>query len=198
MNLRNNLDYIKNEFSNDGQMLENTLKLERFYKKNRYIIWFFSILIIFGGISYVIYINYLENNAQKYSNIYTKLINDVNNKNLQEELKKGNKKLYDLFTLQQALKNGNINGFEELKNSKDAVISSLALYYLGSFNRDISILKQVDKYTLGDLSKLQQAFILINENKINDAKLLLGEIPEESNLGGFAKLLLHYMITKQQ
>ena len=112
-------------------------------------------------------------------------------------MKNGNKKLYDLFLLQQAFKNGNISDFEELKNSNNILISSLASYYIGSFERDISVLKGVDKYTLGDLSKLQQAFLLINENKINDAKLVLGEIPQESNLGEFAKLLTHYMITKQ-
>ncbi len=197
LSIKNNLDYIKSEFSNDSQLLENTLKLERFYKKYKYIIWTFFVVVILGGISYLIYIKHTEQNAQKYSVVYTQLKDDANNSNLRDELKNGNKKLYDLFLLQQAFKNGNISDFEELKNSNNILISSLASYYIGSFERDISVLKGVDKYTLGDLSKLQQAFLLINENKINDAKLVLGEIPQESNLGEFAKLLTHYMITKQ-
>ena len=197
LSIKNNLDYIKSEFSNDSQLLENTLKLERFYKKYKYIIWTFFVVVILGGISYLIYIKHIEQNAQKYSVVYTQLKDDANNSNLRDELKNGNKKLYDLFLLQQAFKNGNISDFEELKNSNNILISSLASYYIGSFERDISVLKGVDKYTLGDLSKLQQAFLLINENKINDAKLVLGEIPQESNLGEFAKLLTHYMITKQ-
>ena len=197
LSIKNNLDYIKSEFSNDSQLLENTLKLERFYKKYKYIIWTFFVVVILGGISYLIYIKHTEQNAQKYSVVYTQLKDDANNSNLRDELKNGNKKLYDLFLLQQAFKNSNISDFEELKNSNNILISSLASYYIGSFERDISVLKGVDKYTLGDLSKLQQAFLLINENKINDAKLVLGEIPQESNLGEFAKLLNHYMITKQ-
>ena len=197
LSIKNNLDYIKSEFSNDSQLLENTLKLERFYKKYKYIIWTFFVVVILGGISYLIYIKHTEQNAQKYSVVYTQLKDDANNSNLRDELKNGNKKLYDLFLLQQAFKNGNISDFEELKNSNNILISSLASYYIGSFERDISVLKGVDKYTLGGLSKLQQAFLLINENKINDAKLVLGEIPQESNLGEFAKLLTHYMITKQ-
>ena len=197
LSIKNNLDYIKSEFSNDSQLLENTLKLERFYKKYKYIIWTFFVVVILGGISYLIYIKHTEQNAQKYSVVYTQLKDDANNSNLRDELKNGNKKLYDLFLLQQAFKNGNISDFEELKNSNNILISSLASYYIGSFERDISVLKGVDKYTLGDLSKLQQAFLLINENKINDAKLVLGEISQESNLGEFAKLLTHYMITKQ-
>lgn len=197
LSIKNNLDYIKSEFSNDSQLLENTLKLERFYKKYKYIIWTFFVVVILGGISYLIYIKHTEQNAQKYSVVYTQLKDDANNSNLRDELKNGNKKLYDLFLLQQAFKNGNISDFEELKNSNNILISSLASYYIGSFERDISVLKGVDKYTLGDLSKLQQAFLLINKNKINDAKLVLGEIPQESNLGEFAKLLTHYMITKQ-
>ena len=197
MSIKNNFDYIKNEISNDGQLLENTLKLEIFYKKYKYIIWTILVVVVFGGISYQLYSYYNEKNIQKYSEIYSKLLNDASNTSLQDELKRGNPKLYDLFMLQQALKDGNINQFMETKDSKSNVVSSIASYHIGSFERDISVLKNVDKYTIGDLSKLQQAYILINENKINDAKIILGEISKDSNLADFASLLSHYIITKQ-
>lgn len=197
MSIKNNFDYIKNEISSDGQLLENTLKLERFYKKYKYIIWAILVVVVFGGISYQLYSYYNEKNIQKYSEIYSKLSNDASNTSLQDELKRGNPKLYDLFILQQALKDGNINQLMEIKDSKSNVISSIASYHIGSFERDISVLKNVDKYTIGDLSKLQQAYILINENKINDAKIILGEISKDSNLNDFASLLSHYIITKQ-
>ena len=197
MSIKNNFDYIKNEISNDGQLLENTLKLEIFYKKYKYIICTILVVVVFGGISYQLYSYYNEKNIQKYSEIYSKLLNDASNTSLQDELKRGNPKLYDLFMLQQALKDGNINQFMETKDSKSNVVSSIASYHIGSFERDISVLKNVDKYTIGDLSKLQQAYILINENKINDAKIILGEISKDSNLADFASLLSHYIITKQ-
>ena len=197
MSIKNNFDYIKNEISSDGQLLENTLKLEIFYKKYKYIIWAILVVVVFGGISYQLYSYYNEKNIQKYSEIYSKLLNDTSNTALQDELKRGNPKLYDLFMLQQALKDGNINQFMETKDSKSSVVSSIASYHIGSFERDISVLKNVDKYTIGDLSKLQQAYILINENKINDAKIILGEISKDSNLYNFASLLSHYIITKQ-
>ena len=154
-------------------------------------------MAVFGGISYQLYSYYNEKNIQKYSEIYSKLSNDASNTSLQDELKRGNPKLYDLFMLQQALKDGNINQLMEIKDSKSNVVSSIASYHIGSFERDISVLKNVDKYTIGDLSKLQQAYILINENKINDAKIILGEISKDSNLNDFASLLSHYIITKQ-
>lgn len=197
MSIKNNFDYIKNEISSDGQLLENTLKLEIFYKKYKYIIWAILVVVVFGGISYQLYSYYNEKNIQKYSEIYSKLLNDASNTSLQDELKRGNPKLYDLFMLQQALKDGNINQFMETKDSKSNVVSSIASYHIGSFERDISMLKNADKYTIGDLSKLQQAYILINENKINDAKIILGEISKDSNLADFASLLSHYIITKQ-
>lgn len=197
MSIKNNFDYIKNEISSDGQLLENTLKLEIFYKKYKYIIWAILVVVVFGGISYQLYSYYNEKNIQKYSEVYSKLSNDASNTSLQDELKRGNPKLYDLFMLQQALKDGNINQFMEIKDSKSNVVSSIASYHIGSFERDISVLKNVDKYTIGDLSKLQQAYILINENKINDAKIILGEISKDSNLDDFASLLSHYIITKQ-
>ena len=197
MSIKNNFNYIKNEMSSDGQLLENTLKLEMFYKKYKYIIWILLIVLIIGAISYQIHSYYNGKNIQKYSSLYTQLLKDTNNASLQAELKSGNAELYDLFILQQALKNGNIGQFMEVKDSKDNIISSIALYHIGSFERDLEMLKNVDKYTLGDLSKLQQAYILINENKINDAKIILGGIAKDSNLAEFANLLSHYTITKQ-
>lgn len=197
MSIKNNFNYIKNEISSDGQLLENTLKLEILYKKYKYIIWTILVVVIFGGISYQLYSYYNEKNIQKYSALYSELLQDTSNTSLQAELKTGNPKLYDLFTLQQALKDGNISKFMEIQDSKSAIISSISSYYIGSFERDISVLKNVNKYTLGDLSKLQQAYILINENKINDAKVILGEISKDSNISELASLLSHYMITKQ-
>ncbi|RDU57339.1 hypothetical protein [Helicobacter sp. MIT 99-5507] len=197
MSIKNNFNYIKNEISSDGQLLENTLKLEILYKKYKYIIWTILVVVIFGGISYQLYSYYNEKKIQKYSALYSELLQDTSNTSLQAELKTGNPKLYDLFTLQQALKDGNISKFMEIQDSKSAIISSISSYYIGSFERDISVLKNVNKYTLGDLSKLQQAYILINENKINDAKVILGEISKDSNISELASLLSHYMITKQ-
>ncbi|RAX54874.1 hypothetical protein CCY99_01635 [Helicobacter sp. 16-1353] len=197
MSIKNNLNYIKNEFSNDEKILESAFKLEILYKRYKHIIWGLGILILFGICAYGIHSYYNEYNAKKYSNVYSSLLENPNDTALKEQLQKGNPTLYSMFILQQALKNGNLSELESLSKDKNSLISSIALYHLGSFDRNISQLEQVDKYALGDLSKLQQAYELIDENKISEAQIILDKIPQDSQLNELKQLLKHYMITKR-
>lgn len=197
MSIKNDLNYIKNEFSNDEKILENAFKLEILYKRYKYIVWTIGILILVGILSYGIHSYYSEYNAKKYSAVYNSLIANPNDETLKEQLQKGNPNLYSMFVLQQALKNSNLAELKSLSDDKNSLISSIALYHLGSFDRDISQLQKVDKYAIGDLSKLQQAYELINENKISEAKIILDKIPQNSQLIEISRLLSHYMITKR-
>lgn len=197
MSIKNNFNYIKSEFSNDEKILENAFKLEILYKRYKHIIWAIVGLIIIGIAAYGLYSYYDEYNARKYSQVYNALIDNPDDGNLKAQLQKGNPTLYSMFILQQALKSGNLNELKSLSNDKNILISSVARYHLGSFERDISQLEKVDKYALGDLSKLQQAYKLINENKTTEAKMILDKIPQDSQVREISQLLSHYMITKK-
>lgn len=196
MSIKNNLDYIKNEFGNDEKIIENAFKLEILYKRYKYIIWTIGALIVVAILFYGIHIFYKEANAQKYSSIYSSLLENPANEELKNKLQKGNLELYNMFILQQALLNGNIADLEYVSKQKDNLISTIALYHLGSFDRSVEILGKVNKDPLGDLSKFQQAYGLINENKISEAKIILDSIPQNSSLNQMAKLLSHYTISK--
>ena len=81
---------------------------------------------------------------------------------------------------------------------KNEFVKYLATYHLGSFERDFDLLNKSDKYALGDLAKLESAYILIGQGKIADAKNILSTIPQDSQLIEIARILTHSTITKKE
>lgn len=141
---------------------------------------------------------HVEYNANKNSKILTSLLENPNDENLKNKLKNGSEKLYSLFSLKQALDNGNIAELDELsKNASDEFVKHLATYHLASFNRDSALLSNT-KFSLGDFASLQEAYLFINDDKIAQAKEILSKIPESSALKETANILLHYTISKDK
>ncbi|MDE6886253.1 MAG: hypothetical protein K2P17_04375 [Helicobacteraceae bacterium] len=197
MSIKNNLDYIKSEFSNDEKLIKNAFKLEILYKRYKKIIFLIGGIIVACIVFFGIKFYYTEHNAVKYSRILVQLSENPNDEALRNDLKNGNEKLYRLFILQQALNTSNIAQLEELSSGNNSdFVDYIASYHLGSFERNATMLKKIDKYNLSDLAKLQEAYLLINKNKITDAKNILNKIPQDSSLSESAKMLLHYTILK--
>lgn len=196
MSVKNNFNFIKNEFSNDEKIIENAFKLELLYKKYKYIIWSVVVIIIaislFVGIK-TYYINY---NATKNSEILNSLLANPNDETLRNKLKNGSEKLYNLFRLKQALANGNIEELQDIsKNASDEFVKYVATYTLASFDRDPALLSN-GKFGIGDFANIQEAYLLINDNKVAQARELLSKIPDSSPLKGISNTILHYSVLK--
>ncbi|RDU64805.1 hypothetical protein [Helicobacter sp. MIT 14-3879] len=199
MSIKNNLNYIKNEFSNDEKIIENAFKLEILYKRYKYIIWTFGVIIIAILLFVSIRSYYIENNAVKSSSILNSLLENPNDTELKEELKNSNKNLYNIFVLKQALNKGNIKDLEYISNnSNDDFIKYIANYHLGSFERDSNMLSKDTKFMIGDFAKIQNAYILIDNNKVSQAQDILRQIAENSQLKELSNILLHYTIMKDK
>lgn len=198
MSVKNNLDFIKNEFSSDEKIIENAFRLEILYKRYKHIVWgilgVVAILVLFMGAKSLI----VESNSKKSSEILSSLLENPNDENLRASLKKSNENLYSLFLLKESLDNGNTADLQELGNAKNEFVKYLANYHLGSFERDLEILEKSDKYALGDLAKLESAYMMIQNNKITDAKNILNTIPKDSQLAEIAQILAHTTITKKE
>lgn len=195
MGIKNNLNYIKDEFSSDEKLIQNAFRLELLYKRYKYYIWAILGVIIFLGVGFFIKDIIVENNANKSSAIFSKLAENPSDTNLKNELKNTNEKLYRLFLLQEALNAGNLADLKEL-GAKNDLIGYIANYHYGSFERDTGVLNKIDKYALGDLARVETAYILMMDNKISEAKNILQKISQDSQLTPIAQSLLHFSITK--
>lgn len=193
MKLLDRLNSLRDKFLADKSAIGDAFRLEIFYKRYKAMIWLAGIMFICIFIIYFLFSYYTQMNTKKYNAIYNKLLEKPEDMDLVNQLK--DSKLFNLYKFKQALEFGNLASFEELSKGND-LISYLSKYELGSFNEDINLLNEVDKYAYGDLAKIQSAYILINKNEFVEAKNILDKISKDSSVSIFAELLSHYLATK--
>ncbi|EJJ5659333.1 hypothetical protein FBF10_00170 [Campylobacter sp. CFSAN093249] len=187
MGLKDNLKAVKNELNTEEQFIENFIKGERFIRKYKFYISAVVIILVawFAGNFIISKIN--DYKTKETNEIYANLIQDPSNKNLLEQLKNKNTNLYTIFLLKENINDLNNTAFQnELKQ----------IYNNAQTN---TLLKNIIALSLGDKSiflknydKLLEAYKLLEQNKIEEANVLLSQIKENSSLNQIAKNLKHY------
>ncbi|EOE2126856.1 TPA: hypothetical protein ACXATN_001778 [Campylobacter jejuni] len=187
MGLKDNLKAVKNELNTEEQFIENFIKGERFIRKYKFYISAVVIILVawFAGNFIISKIN--DYKTKEANEIYGNLIQDPSNKNLLEQLKNKNTNLYTIFLLKENINDLNNTAFQnELKQ----------IYNNAQTN---TLLKNIIALSLGDKSiflknydKLLEAYKLLEQNKIEEANVLLSQIKENSSLNQIAKNLKHY------
>ncbi|ECK7553939.1 YfgM family protein [Campylobacter jejuni] len=187
MGLKDNLKAVKNELDTEEQFIENFIKGERFIRKYKFYISAVVIILVawFAGNFIISKIN--DYKTKEANEIYANLIQDPSNKNLLEQLKNKNTNLYAIFLLKENINDLNNTAFQnELKQ----------IYNNAQTN---TLLKNIIALSLGDKSiflknydKLLEAYKFLEQNKIEEANVLLSQIKENSSLNQIAKNLKHY------
>ncbi|HFP7805623.1 hypothetical protein [Campylobacter jejuni] len=187
MGLKDNLKAVKNELNTEEQFIENFIKGERFIRKYKFYISVVVIILVawFAGNFIISKIN--DYKIKEANEIYANLVQDPSNKNLLEELKNKNTNLYTIFLLKENINDLNNTAFQnELKQ-------------IYSNTQTNTLLKNIIALSLGDKSiflknydKLLEAYKLLEQNKIEEANVLLSQIKENSSLSQIAKNLKHY------
>ncbi|EOH2122784.1 hypothetical protein ACMCPD_001896, partial [Campylobacter jejuni] len=181
------LKAVKNELNTEEQFIENFIKGERFIRKYKFYISAVVIILVawFAGNFIISKIN--DYKTKEANEIYANLIQDPSNKNLLEQLKNKNTNLYAIFLLKE-----NINDFNNttLQNELKQIYNNA---------QTNTLLKNIIALSLGDKSiflknydKLLEAYKLLEQNKIEEANVLLSQIKENSSLNQIAKNLKHY------
>ncbi|MBX1798949.1 hypothetical protein I9D91_06975 [Campylobacter jejuni] len=187
MGLKDNLKAVKNELNTEEQFIENFIKGERFIRKYKFYISAVVIILVawFAGNFIISKIN--DYKTKEANEIYANLIQDPSNKNLLKQLKNKNTNLYAIFLLKE-----NINDFNNtvLQNELKQIYNNA---------QTNTLLKNIIALSLGDKSiflknynKLLEAYKLLEQNKIEEANVLLSQIKENSSLNQIAKNLKHY------
>lgn len=187
MGLKDNLKAVKNELNTEEQFIENFIKGERFIRKYKFYISAVVIILVawFAGNFIISKIN--DYKTKEANEIYANLIQDPSNKNLLEQLKNKNTNLYAIFLLKE-----NINDFNNttLQNELKQIYNNA---------QTNTLLKNIIALSLGDKSiflknydKLLETYKFLEQNKIEEANVLLSQIKENSSLNQITKNLKHY------
>ena len=195
LSTKDNIKYIKDELTNEEKMLEQIVRLERFYKKYKKLIISGLIIAILALVSYISY-NLKKEYDLKVSNIaYLKLLKNPNDSEALNILKEKNRPLFVAFEFKMAIDKNDEKKLNEIALKNINIISNIAKYQAASLLKDQKRLRDYgydQKALLKDLAMLEEAFLLYSENKIEEAKSRLKNIPLDSLVYPYAKFLLHY------
>lgn len=178
MSLKDDLKAVRSTLSAEETMIENFIKGERFIRKYKFLfLAIIAILVVFGVYKYTS--NTLSQNAiAKNNEIYIALLQNPHDEDKLKQLKSTNPNLFALFALMQP---DNTELLEEAKNLK---IDPLLKEILDANNKS-------GKF-LNDYHKLVAAYELLEQDKIEEANLILAQIPVNSELKDLVNNFKHY------
>ncbi|CAD7289374.1 hypothetical protein LMG7974_01493 [Campylobacter majalis] len=182
MAIKDDIKSIKDELNAQEQFLENIIKGERFFKKNKKLIITFFTLIIVGLIGYFANNLIQTDKINKANEAYSKLILDPNNKEALNTLKQKAPSLYAIYKYKISSDN---NDTEAIKSLIDEPIDSIL--------KEFFKLSLNEKSELGDdYNTLINGYNLLLQDKINEANVEFSKIPANSALQSIVKNLQHY------
>ncbi|WP_297578265.1 hypothetical protein [uncultured Helicobacter sp.] len=189
MSLKQNVDFIKEEMSNDEKMLESLIRFEGWFKRYKILLIALLIGIVVLAFGYMGNNYYQENQQQKLSNLYEEALKGDENAII--SLKNSQSRLYDLYLFQKALESNNKETLKKLESCKDPIIAQFSKSQNASLNQDLNTL---DSKESGDFGYLQAAFLEIQASKSKEAKVILSKIQNDSPIRDFANALEHLSI----
>ena len=192
MSIKDNVDYVKNEFTSEEKFIENFVKSERFFKKYKNFIIAFFVILVVGSIGYVIKNSIAESNKLD-SNIALNKYLETKDENALKTLKDKNENLYNIALLLNAKKDNKI------LEVNLPILKELSKYQIALENKDLNELNNLsvqNDFLLKEFAIFNKALILTNDGKYEEAKNLLKQIPQTSKVNDLSNLLNHYLLTK--
>lgn len=187
MAFKDNLEALKTEFSAEERFIEKFIRGERFIRKYKFHILaiLFALLVYFGG-SFAMGV-LKERSIRESNQIYMNLMGSPDDKTKLTALKEENLNLYTAFLMQKFAQDQNN---PELLNELDSLYKNEKL---NVFLKDILALDLNKKSPfLKDFEKVLEAYRLLEQDKIQEADILLSQIRTNPALEQIAKNLKHY------
>ena len=181
--LKENLDAVKKELGTEEQFLESMIKGERFFKKYKFPIIGGVGLLVALGIGYAVMTSVNASNLEASNKAYMALLKNKEDQTALATLKEKNSALYQTYLFHQAIVQNDAKALESLAISDvDALLKDLAAAQLGRGENTLS----------GSLASLISGYELLQEGKVQEAKVKFAAIPLTSPLQNIVKNLEHY------
>ncbi len=195
MSLKENIEMVKTELNSEEQFFEKAVQTERFVKKYKMplISAVVAIVLVVAGSSvYTIVEQNRVDNANKALNV---LMSDATNQEALKQLKELEPKLYDVWSLSQALKTEDQAALAKLQSSDAMVVSDLATYELAALKEDQNALNAYSQKSgalLKDLAMIEDAVLSMQSGDTAAAQSKLMLININSPVYELAQKLAHY------
>ncbi|WP_456450688.1 hypothetical protein [Hydrogenimonas sp.] len=197
MSIKEQVEFAKEELTQDEKVLAGLIKAERFYKRNKMLILGLAAVVVLGGIGYGVMDYLKEQKLLRANEAFLALQANPSDAKALETLKKENPALAELFEVREAIAAGDTAALKRLEGSKDPVVADLATYHAAAYDKDEKALEGYRLKSgalLKDFAIFDEAYLLIKAGKVEQAHERLALIPENSPLKPAATMLAHYGI----
>jgi len=188
---------VKEELSQEEKFFAGAVQTERFVKKYKTQLISVLVVIVIALIANSVYQSNVQESIERSNEAYLALLKNSEDVKAANTLKQNNPELYDAWQFKVARENADEAGLQKLSTSSSDVIADLASYELAALKQDKSALHAYalkQDAILKDMAILNEAVLLMQEEKTDEAKKRLSLIEETSPLKKLAMLLQHYGI----
>ncbi len=201
MSIKEQVEYAKEELTQDEKLLAGLIRIERFYKRNKVLILGLIAVAVFGGIGYGVMEYVKEQRLLAANEAFLKLQAHPSDPAALKTLKEKNPALAELVELNQAIAKQDAKTLERLRNSKDPVVSDVASYHAAALKteeKDLAEYRMKTTALLKDFAALDEAYLRMSKGDVAEAKEILASIRKDSPLAPVAKMLGHYGIVTRK
>jgi len=197
LSLKEDIQGVKEQLTAEEQFLENSIIVERFAKKYKKLIFGAIgavVVVVLAGTAYNMQVDATKVDANA---AFLLLQKDPSNESKITELRRLNPQMYDLFLLNSAVENSDLESLKKLSNSSNGVISDIATYQIATIDENLA---ELESYSMKqdalykDFSLLNSALLLMQKGDITSAHQKLNSITSESPMFKVAQSYLHYGI----
>jgi hypothetical protein len=185
---------VKEELNSEEKFFEKAVITEKFIKKYKNIMIGSVAAIALAVSANLIYHANEKSKISAANAALAKLKADSSNAAALKELKDLSPNLYDVWVYSQAVAKKDLEAIKSLKGSNAPIISDLAKYESAKDAASLDEYASKQDAIFRDLALLQAAVMLLNENKVAEAKEKLSKISKESSLNKTVSTLMHYGI----
>ncbi len=195
MSLKDNIEAVKQELSTEEQFLESVVRAEGFWKKYKKLIISLAVLLVLFAVGVALYNMMKEKSLNESNQAYLTLQKDPTNADAMSSLKSTNPKLYELFLFSSTLKDGDVAKLDAISsNIKDPVLKDLLTYQKASqAGKGLNSYITKQDAILKEFAILQEVYTDFKNGKGKEARELLKQIPESSQLYSIANSFKHYI-----
>ena len=195
MNLKENMQALKEELSSEEKFFESAVRTERFVKKYQKPMVVSVIVLLLGLGGGVAYQMVHDAKVERANAALNTLLMNPMDQNALKELSSQGGSLYELYSLSKALRENDLKTLETLKGASSSEVADIASYESAVLSNND---KALDAYTkkqgsiYQELAVIELAVLSIQKGDSKVAHASLALIKEDSVVYPMAQMLRHY------
>ena len=195
MNLKENMQALKEELSSEEKFFESAVKTERFVKKYKKPMIASVIVLLLGLGGSVTYQIINDAKVERANTALNTLLMNPMDQNALKELSSQDGSLYELYSLSKALRDNDLKTLQTLKDAKSFEVADIASYESAVLSKDEKALDAYSKKQgsiYQELAVIELAVLSIQKGDSKAAHTSLALIKEDSAVYPLAQMLSHY------